>query len=49
MSPVHATPTFIMLIKNELLQLTLGLQSQFAVVIEGDETVSTIDPRQHAD
>lgn len=46
---MHATPTSIMLLKNKLLQLTLRLQSQFAVVIEGDETVSTMDLRQHAD
>lgn len=46
---MHTTPTLIMLIKNELLQLTLRLQSQFAVVIEGDETVNTMDSRQHVD
>lgn len=46
---MRTTPTFIMLLKNLLLQLTLWLQSQFAVVIEGDETVSTMDLRQHVD
>lgn len=46
---MQSTPTLIMLIKNELLQLTLRLQSQFAVVIEGDETVNTMDFGQHVD
>lgn len=46
---MDTTPTLIKLIKNELLQLTLRLQSQFAVVIERDETVNTMDFRQHVD